>query len=51
MSEPKTKTQLLLEELDNLQAELQLAAGGTAENVQAVLTRMRVILAPKPEGA
>jgi hypothetical protein len=44
--EVKTKSEMLREELENLKTELQIAAGGTAENVQAVITRMEEILQP-----
>ena len=44
--EIKSKAQVLREELDNLRAALQTAAGGMDEQVQAIVARMEAILAP-----
>lgn len=44
--EVKTKAQKLSEELVNLKAALQTAAGGTDEQVQEIIARMEAILAP-----
>ena len=44
--EVKTKSQAMLEELANLKAALQTAAGGVDESVQAIVARMEEILKP-----
>lgn len=47
MSEEKSKTQLMLELIDRLEAELKIAAGGVAESVQVVVQEMRDLLTPQ----
>ena len=44
--EVKTKAQVLTEELANLKAALQTAAGGMDEDVQAIVARMEDVLRP-----
>lgn len=44
--EVKSKGQTLREELENLKAALQTAAGGMDEQVQAIVARMEEILQP-----
>lgn len=44
--EVKTKSQAMLEELANLKAALQTAAGGLDEQVQTIVGRMEAILQP-----
>lgn len=44
--EVKSKAQILTEELVNLKAALQTAAGGMDEDVQAIVARMEEVLRP-----
>lgn len=44
--EVKSKSQVLREELINLKAALQTAAGGMDEQVQAIVARMEEVLQP-----
>lgn len=44
--EVKTKSQVLLEELSNLKAALQTAAGGLDPQVQEIVARMEDVLQP-----
>lgn len=44
--EVKSKAQVLRQELDNLKAALQTAAGGMDEQVQAIVARMEEALQP-----
>lgn len=44
--EVKTKSQVLTEELTNLKAALQTAAGGLDPQVQEIIARMEAVLQP-----